>query len=42
MVVSLKTCDMNLCNAHATTKGPDLDHCPAHARAHQQQELFAP
>lgn len=27
------TCDLNLCALHATPAGPDLDHCPAHAKA---------
>jgi hypothetical protein len=34
------TCDMAICEYHATQVGDDLDHCPAHAKAHQQQELF--
>lgn len=35
-----KTCDMPLCEAHATSVGDDLDHCPAHAKCHEQQSLF--
>lgn len=27
------TCDRALCDRHASTQGPDLDFCPAHARA---------
>jgi len=26
-----KTCDAPLCDGHAVSAGPDLDHCPAHA-----------
>lgn len=26
-----KTCDAWCCEAHATSVGPDLDHCPIHA-----------
>ena len=26
-----KTCDAWICDAHATSAGPDLDHCPTHA-----------
>lgn len=25
-----KTCDMKLCDYHATSVGPDRDHCPSH------------
>lgn len=35
------TCDMELCEAHATSVGDDLDHCPAHAKFGQAQpKLF--
>jgi hypothetical protein len=30
-----KTCDAKLCDAHRTKVGPNLDHCPAHARMGQ-------
>lgn len=33
-----KTCNAWFCAAHATSVGPDLDHCPTHARA--QAGLF--
>lgn len=26
-----KTCDAWICAGHASSVGPDLDHCPAHA-----------
>lgn len=26
-----RTCDAWICAAHATSAGPDLDHCPTHA-----------
>jgi hypothetical protein len=26
-----KTCDAYICSAHATSVGPDIDHCPKHA-----------
>lgn len=26
-----RTCDAYICASHATTAGPDLDHCPQHA-----------
>lgn len=37
-VASGKTCDGWMCAAHATSIGPDLDHCPNHAGA--QAGLF--
>lgn len=33
-----RTCNAPMCDAHATSVGPDLDHCPAHA--HVQAGLF--
>lgn len=33
-----KTCDAWCCRAHATSVGPDIDHCPQHAG--QQAGLF--
>lgn len=26
-----RTCSVPVCDAHATSVGPDLDHCPLHA-----------
>jgi hypothetical protein len=26
-----KTCDAYVCRAHATSVGPEIDHCPKHA-----------
>lgn len=33
-----KTCDAWCCRVHATSVGPDLDHCPVHAG--HQASLF--
>jgi hypothetical protein len=33
-----RTCDAYICGRHAASVGPDLDHCPTHARA--QAGLF--
>lgn len=33
-----RTCDAHICSAHATSVGPDVDHCPTHAG--QQAGLF--
>lgn len=34
-----KTCDAYICRAHATSVGPDVDHCPTHAQ--RQGGLFS-
>jgi hypothetical protein len=34
-----RTCDANLCDSCAVSAGPDVDHCPAHARHARQLEL---
>jgi hypothetical protein len=33
-----RTCNAYVCRAHATSVGPDIDHCPTHAR--HQAGLF--
>lgn len=33
-----KTCDAWCCRAHASSVGPDIDHCPGHAQ--RQAGLF--
>lgn len=38
-VAAGKTCDAWCCRAHASSVGPDLDHCPTHAG--QQAGLFS-
>jgi hypothetical protein len=31
-VTHRKTCDAPMCDEHATNVGPNLDHCPEHAK----------
>ncbi len=34
-----KTCSAYICRVHATSAGPDIDHCPTHAK--RQAGLFS-
>jgi len=42
VVARKKTCDAPMCDACATSVGPDLDYCPTHKKqpAPPQQNLF--